>query len=80
MGVKIVGGASTASVNGISFVQHGRASSTLESVICGHHIYKHIWWPLVGEILANLEMGQAVNDRTLASVSYTVFIPALTQP
>ena len=26
-------------------------TSTLESVIRGHHIYKQIWWPLLGEIL-----------------------------
>ena len=26
-------------------------ASTLKSVIHGHHIYKQIWWPLVGEIL-----------------------------
>ena len=26
-------------------------ASTLESIIRGHHIYKQIWWPLVGEIL-----------------------------
>ena len=26
-------------------------ASTLQSVICGHQIYKQIWWPLVGKIL-----------------------------
>jgi len=25
--------------------------STLENVVRGRHIYKQIWWPLVGEIL-----------------------------
>ena len=28
-------------------------ASTLESVIRGHHIYKHIWWPFVGEVLTS---------------------------
>ena len=68
MGVKIVGGASAASVNGISFVQHGRASSTLESVIRSHHIYKHIWQPLVGEILT-LEREEGNNHDNSLSVS-----------
>ena len=26
-------------------------ASTLESIICGHHIYKHTWQPLVGGVL-----------------------------
>ena len=35
---------------------------------------------VVSACLTIREMKQAVNDSTLASVCYTVFIPALTQP
>ena len=62
MGVKIVGGAFAASP--ISLVQHGRAS-TLESVIRGHHIYKHIWRPLVWEVLT-LEREEGKNHDKFA--------------
>ena len=48
MGGKIVGGAFTASVKP-NMAEH--QASILESVIRGHHIYKQIWRPLVGEIL-----------------------------
>ena len=45
-----MGGAFTASI--ISLVQHGRVSSKyFGQRLCGHHIYKQIWQPLVGEIL-----------------------------
>ena len=47
MGVKIVSGVFATSV--ISLVQHGRAS--MECILCGHHIYKQICQPLVGELL-----------------------------
>ena len=47
MGGKIVGGAFAASVKPL--VQHGRASSKYIGER-GRHIYKQIWWPLVGEI------------------------------
>ena len=49
MGVKIVGGAFTASA--ISHVDMAEQVSTLESVICGHYIYKHIWQPTVRKVL-----------------------------
>ena len=63
MGVKIVGGAFAASI--ISLVQHGRASSTFESIIRGHHIYKQIWRLLVGDILT-LEREEGNNHDKFA--------------
>ena len=64
MGVKIVGGAFAASI--LSLVQHGRVSSKyFESVIHGHHIYKQIWWPLVGEIVT-LEREEGNNHDKFA--------------
>ena len=42
-----------------------RQASTLETVICGRHIYKQIWWPLVGEILT-LEREEGSNRDKFA--------------
>ena len=63
MGGEIVGGAFTASVKPL--VQH--QTSTLESIICGHHIYKQIWWLLVREMLT-LEREEG-NNRDKFTVS-----------
>ena len=47
-----MGGAFTASIISILLIQHGRASNKyFGQHLCGHHIYKQIWQPLVGEIL-----------------------------
>ena len=43
-----MGGAFAASVK-LNMAEH--QASILESIIRGHHIYKQIWQPLVGEIL-----------------------------
>ena len=40
---------------------------TLESVIRGHHIYKRIWQPLVGEVLT-LEQEGNTHDRFAISL------------
>ena len=42
-----------------------RQASTLETVICGRHIYKQIWRPLVGEILT-LEREEGSNRDKFA--------------
>ena len=64
MSVEIVGGAFAASA--ISLVQHGRASSKyFEESLRGHHIYKQIWQPLVGEILT-LEWEEGNNHDKFA--------------
>jgi len=42
-----------------------RQASILESVIRGHHIYKQIWRPLVGEILT-LERKEGNNHDKFA--------------
>ena len=42
-----------------------RQASILESVIRGRHIYKQIWWLLVGEILT-LEREEGYNHEKIA--------------
>ena len=45
-----------------------QASTTLESIIHGHHICKQIWWPLIGEILT-LEREEGNNNHDKFAVS-----------
>ena len=42
-----------------------RQASTLESVICGRHIYKQIWRLLIGEIILTLEQEEGNSHDSL---------------
>ena len=39
-----------------------------ESVVCGHHIYKEVWSPVVGELLPVLQESINVHDRRAVAV------------
>ena len=42
-----------------------------ESVVCGHHIYKAVWTPFVGEILDTRREDENSHDRQLHSWTLT---------
>ena len=52
---------------------------TLESVIRGHHIYKRIWRPLVGEVLTLEREEGNTHDRFTVSLLKDVIVVVLSE-